>query len=78
MGTHKFAKREIILDSQDNTWGWMIMLIPREEAGMFLKYEVGDGQRIFLWHDNWHPDGVHYLKYGYRIIYDATSSLRLK
>uniref|UniRef100_A0A2N9IIX2 Reverse transcriptase zinc-binding domain-containing protein n=1 Tax=Fagus sylvatica TaxID=28930 RepID=A0A2N9IIX2_FAGSY len=35
--------------------------------------EVGDGRKIFLWHDHWHPDGILYLKYGHRVMYDAAS-----
>uniref|UniRef100_A0A2N9JAL9 Reverse transcriptase domain-containing protein n=1 Tax=Fagus sylvatica TaxID=28930 RepID=A0A2N9JAL9_FAGSY len=45
----------------------------RNDARLFLKYEVGDRKKIFLWRDHWHPDGVLYLKYGHRIIYNATS-----
>ncbi len=42
---------------------------------MFLKYEVGDGTKIFLWHDYWHPDGILYLKYGQKTVYDAASRI---
>lgn len=33
------------------------------------------GKHIFLWHDRWHRDGALYLKYFYRVIYDAASRL---
>ena len=49
------------------------MLKLREDARLFLKYEVGDGRKIFFWHDHWHPDGILYLKYGHRVMYDAVN-----
>ena len=51
------------------------MLKLREYARLFLKYEVGDRTKIFLWHDYLHPDGILYLKYGHRIVYDAASRI---
>jgi hypothetical protein len=33
-----------------------------------LRFKVGDGSRIFIWHDIWHLDGCLLDKYGYRII----------
>jgi hypothetical protein len=39
---------------------------------------VGDGKSINLWLDNWHPFGVLFEKYGYRIIYDSQSLLDSK
>ena len=63
---------------QDCTYGWRTMLKLQEEARQFLRYEVGDGNKIFLWHDNWHPDGILFLKYGYRIVYDAASRVEAK
>uniref|UniRef100_A0A2N9IBN2 Reverse transcriptase domain-containing protein n=1 Tax=Fagus sylvatica TaxID=28930 RepID=A0A2N9IBN2_FAGSY len=59
--------------TSDCTWGWRTLLKLREDARLFLKYEVGDGRKIFLWHDHWHPDGILYLKYGHRVVYDAAS-----
>ena len=28
---------------------------------------------FFFWHDHWHLDGILYLKYGHRVVYDAAS-----
>ncbi len=50
----------------------------RDEARKFLHYEVGDGTKVFLWHDRWHPDGIFYQKNGHRIIYYAASSFNAK
>jgi hypothetical protein len=33
---------------------------------------------VFLWYDWWHPNGILYDKYGYKPIYDASSSLEAK
>ena len=63
---------------QDCTRGWRKMKKLRDEARKFLHYEVGDGTKVFLWHDRWHPDGIFYQKNGHRIIYDAASSFNAK
>lgn len=52
------------------------MKIPKECRFMF--YEVGDGSKIFLWHDRWLPYGTLYQEYGHRLIYDAASSFNVK
>lgn len=35
-----------------------------------MKHTVGDGNKIHLWHDNWHPHGLLLLKYNMRTMYD--------
>jgi hypothetical protein len=39
---------------------------------------VGDGRKIFLWLDVWHPDGCLLDKCGHRVVYDAGSSVNAK
>lgn len=41
-------------------------------------YEVGDGSKIFLWHDRWLSYGILYQECGHRLIYDAASSFNVK
>lgn len=53
--------------------GWKTILKLRDDARLFLKYEVVDAKKIFLWHDHWHLDEVLYLKYGHSIVYDVAS-----
>jgi hypothetical protein len=53
------------------SWSWRKILKLRPIAKIFLSYKVGDGRKIFIWHDNWHPNGYLLDKYGYRTIYDA-------
>ena len=33
---------------------------------------------LYMWHDNRHPDGPLYQKFGHRVVYDATSSINAK
>jgi hypothetical protein len=49
----------------------------RELAKPFIWFEVGNGSRVFLWYDQWHPDGCLLDKYGYRAIniYEAGSNV---
>ena len=53
----------------------------RNDARRFIKFDVGDGKNFFFfffWHDNWHPAGVLFQKYGFRVIYDAASKFEAK
>lgn len=36
--------------------------------GIVLFIQVGIGQKIFLWHDTWHPKGPLLMIYGPRIL----------
>lgn len=44
----------------------------------FFKFQAGDGSHISLWMDAWHPDGVLFDKYGFRVVYDACSNIEAK
>jgi hypothetical protein len=44
----------------------------------FLRYEVGIGEHIHLWLDWWHPMGVLFEKFGFKVVYDAHSTLEAK
>jgi hypothetical protein len=44
----------------------------------FLKFHEGNGRKIHLWTDWWHPSGVLLDKFGYRVIYDAHSRLNAR
>jgi hypothetical protein len=46
----------------------------RSFAREHIKFEVGLGHSIHLWHDNWHPLGPLHAKFGLRIIYDSQST----
>ena len=59
---------------QECTWGWRALLKLMDEARKFIRFEVGDGKTIFLWHDLWHLAGVLVQRYGFCVIYDAASN----
>jgi len=56
-------------------WSWRKILNLRSLAKQFLKFKIGDGSNIFLWHDYWHPTGRLIDTFGYRIVYDAGPSI---
>ena len=56
-------------------WEWNNAAILKH---IFLKFRVGDGSKIYLWLDFWHPDRILYDHYGYRDIYDARSKFDAK
>jgi hypothetical protein len=64
--------------SQDCSWCWRRLLKLQSLARSFIKFEVGDGSNIHMWQDNWHPLGVLFERYGFRIIYDPNSRLKSK
>lgn len=41
-----------------------------------IRYTVGNGQHVFLWHDNWHPKGSLLFANGPRLV--ITSGLHIK
>ena len=51
----------VVKIAQDSTGSWRNILKLRAEARMFIKFEVGSGKNIFLWHDLWHQM-VFYIK----------------
>lgn len=53
---------------QSCSWSWKQILKLREVAKRFLKFKVGDGNRLFLWLDDWHPDGCLLDKYGCKTV----------
>ncbi|XP_075663456.1 uncharacterized protein LOC142633065 [Castanea sativa] len=63
---------------QERTWSWRAILKLRDEVRKFIRFEVGDGKSIFLWHDLWHPAGVLIQRFGSRVIYDVASNPEAK
>jgi hypothetical protein len=64
---------------QSCSWFWRNLLKLRVEAiFFFLKFHEGNGRKIHLWTDWWHPSGVLLDKFGYRVIYDAHSRLNAR
>jgi hypothetical protein len=47
----------------------------RISSDFFFKFQTGDGNGIFLWLGNWHPDCILVNKYGCRIVLEAGSRL---
>jgi hypothetical protein len=64
--------------SQNCSWNWRKFLKLRDIARRFLRYEVGAGEHIHLWLDWWHPMGVLFEKFGFKMVYDAHSTLEAK
>jgi hypothetical protein len=44
----------------------------------FISFVVGDDQNIYLWFDNWHPCDMLIKRYGFRVVYEASSGLNSK
>jgi hypothetical protein len=40
---------------QNCSWNWRKILKLKPIARSLLCFKVGDGSKIFLWYDNWHP-----------------------
>ena len=68
----------IVKSPQECTWSCGAILKLRDEARKFIRFEVGDGKTIFLWHDLWHPTGVLVQRFGSPVIYDVASNPEAK
>ncbi|KAL7265026.1 hypothetical protein ACSBR1_002888 [Camellia fascicularis] len=53
------------------SWVWRKILSLRPIIDPLIKHCVGDGDKIFLWFDNWHPLGSLWAKFGDHIIYNS-------
>ena len=56
------------------SWTWLKIMKMREWVQPLIRYRVGNGRDIFIWHDSWHKEGLLVKKFGRRIIYDAVST----
>ena len=63
---------------QECTWSWRAILKLRDEVRKFIRFEVGDGKTIFLWHVLWHLVEVLIQRFGSCVIYDAASNPKTK
>ncbi|PWA72038.1 reverse transcriptase domain, Reverse transcriptase zinc-binding domain protein [Artemisia annua] len=36
-----------------DSWGWKQLLLVRDKIRSYVKYLIGDGKSVFMWHDNW-------------------------
>lgn len=59
-------------------WSWRKLLKLSNIAKHFIRFQVGDGNHIYLWLDLWHPIGMLLEQYGNQAIYDAGSQLNAK
>ena len=64
--------------SHNCSWNLRKILKLRDIARRFLRYDVGTEEHIHLWLDWWHPMGVLFEKFGFRVVYDAHSTLEAK
>ncbi|KAL7238210.1 hypothetical protein ACSBR2_004331 [Camellia fascicularis] len=55
----------------DPSWVWRKILSLRHLIYPLIKFKIGNGENVFLWHDNWHPLGSLWRRFGPRILYDT-------
>jgi hypothetical protein len=60
------------------SWSWRKLLKLRELAKQLISFNIGKVSRVFLWCDNWHPEGCLLEKYGHRAVYDAGSNVEAR
>ncbi|XP_028120861.1 uncharacterized protein LOC114318200 [Camellia sinensis] len=62
----------------DPSWVWRKILSLRKNIFPLIKFMIGNGEKVFLWFDNWHPLGSLWSRFGPRIVYDAGLDLNSK
>ncbi|XP_058198487.1 uncharacterized protein LOC131314007 [Rhododendron vialii] len=62
----------------DASWTMRKLLGLRRLGQSLIKYQIGNGERTFLWWDNWHPLGLLYDRFGDRVVHNVGRSLRAK
>nr|GEY87325.1 RNA-directed DNA polymerase, eukaryota, reverse transcriptase zinc-binding domain protein [Tanacetum cinerariifolium] len=55
----------------NNSWNWQCLLEVKDKIANRLKYEIGDGNSIHTWQDNWHSSGLLINQISNRDLYDA-------
>lgn len=61
-----------------HSWCWKKLLKLRDKFCPLLLFAVGDGKRIFVWHDPWHPKGPLLKHFGPGVLYGSGSSINAK
>lgn len=61
-----------------HSWSWKKLLKMRDKFLPMLKFVMGDGTSIFIWHDRWHPRGPQLKYYGDFVLYGSSASLNAK
>ena len=55
----------------DPSWVWRKILSLRPVIYTLIRHRIGNGQKTFLWYDNWYHLGPLWDRYGDRIMYDS-------
>jgi hypothetical protein len=63
---------------QSCSWSWRKILKLGDIAKRILKFEVSNGENIFLWLNSWHPYRILFEVFGRRVVDDAHSSVEAK
>lgn len=61
-----------------HSWCWKKILKLRDKFLPMMKFLVGNGETIFIWHDPWHPRGPLLQYYGSAILYGSGASYNAK
>lgn len=60
------------------SWSWKKLLQIRDIAKKFIRFQAGDGCKIFLCLDHWHPAWCLLGKFRYRAVYDSSYHINSK
>lgn len=50
------------------SWTWQKLLKLRDKAQQLVQWQIGTGEHVYFWYDNWHPKGPLLKAYGAGIL----------
>ena len=54
------------------------MKLIREIVRLWIKHSICNGNKTFVRHDNWHPEGALLIRFGHWIVLEAASNVNAK
>lgn len=65
----------LVKPAANSSWNWRKLLQLRRVIRPLIKFNVGNGEKILFWIDDWHPSGQLLSIYPTRVVFNSGISL---